>query len=166
MDQQDVIRAIKEHIIHRFGLPQTVVADRGTVFFGDQVQASANDYGFEFTHSNPYYARGNVQAESTNKILKGIIERMVEDKSRMWHDALYEALWSYRTYKRTAIVVTPFMLAYGHDVILPIEVTVRAVKRAGSGQLGLKFVWVFQALGWVKLVRKKVGPGSGQTQIC
>lgn len=37
VNQQDIIQAIKERIIHRFGIPQHLVADRGTVFFGKEV---------------------------------------------------------------------------------------------------------------------------------
>ena len=59
VDQQDIIKTIKKHIVHRFGLPQHVVANRGTVFFGEQVKAFANEYGIEITHSTPYYAQGN-----------------------------------------------------------------------------------------------------------
>ena len=70
VDQQDAIKAIKECIIHIFDLPQTIVAERCTVFFGDQVWAFAHEYGFEFTHSTHYYAQGNGKAESTNKILE------------------------------------------------------------------------------------------------
>ncbi|XP_058202642.1 uncharacterized protein LOC131317077 [Rhododendron vialii] len=34
VNQQDVIKDIREKIIHRFGIPQHLVADRGSVFFG------------------------------------------------------------------------------------------------------------------------------------
>ena len=61
------------------------------MFFGEQVKEFANEYGIEFTHSTPYYAQGNGQAESTNRVLKGIIERMIEDKPRIWHETLSEA---------------------------------------------------------------------------
>ncbi|XP_028052383.1 uncharacterized protein LOC114256884 [Camellia sinensis] len=79
---------IKENIIYRFGLLQHIVADRGIVFFGEEVQALAKEYGIELSHSTPYYALGNGQAKSTNKVLKGITERMIEDKPRIWHNAV------------------------------------------------------------------------------
>ena len=34
VNQQAVIKILKENIVHRFGLPQHLVADRGPVFFG------------------------------------------------------------------------------------------------------------------------------------
>ncbi|XP_038697984.1 uncharacterized protein LOC119995543 [Tripterygium wilfordii] len=116
--QQDMIKVIKESIIHRFGLSHNIMTDQGTVFFGDPVQAFALTYGFEISHSTPNYAQGNGQAKSTNKVLKNIIERMVENRPRAWHEALSEALWAYMTSKRTAIRATPFMLTYGYDIVL------------------------------------------------
>ena len=43
---------------------------------------------------------------------------------------LSEALWAYRTSKRSSTWVTPFLLTYGQYAMLPIEVLVRSAKRA------------------------------------
>lgn len=43
---------------------------------------------------------------------------MIEEKPRM----LSEALWAYRTSKRKA-VTTPFAPTFGHDAMLPMEIT-------------------------------------------
>ena len=34
---KDVIEFIKEHIIHRFKIPQSITTDQGTVFMGDEI---------------------------------------------------------------------------------------------------------------------------------
>ncbi|XP_058198502.1 uncharacterized protein LOC131314021 [Rhododendron vialii] len=92
VDQQDVIKVMKERIIHRFGIPEHFVADRGSVFFGAQVWAFTSQFNIQLSHSTPYYAQGNGQAESTNKTLIGIIEKMVEENPRVWHELLSDAL--------------------------------------------------------------------------
>ncbi|XP_028100165.1 uncharacterized protein LOC114299587 [Camellia sinensis] len=130
MNQSDIIKIIKENIIHRFDLPQHIVADRETIFFGEEVQAFAKEYGIELSHSTPCYVHGNGQVELKNKVLKGIIKRMIEDEPRIWHEVLSKALWSYRTSKRTTTGITPFMLTYGHDAFLPMEVTVKSLRVA------------------------------------
>lgn len=48
VNQEAIIKAIRERIIHRFGIPQHLVADRVTVFFGQQVQAFAYQYKVTF----------------------------------------------------------------------------------------------------------------------
>ena len=49
---------------------------------------------------------------------------MVEDNPRECHTILLEALWAYRTSKRSSTGVNPFALVYGHDVVLPMEINV------------------------------------------
>ena len=43
---------------------------------------------------------------------------------------LSEALWAYRTSKRSSTRVTSFLLTYGQNAILPMEVLVRSARRA------------------------------------
>ncbi|KAK9750080.1 hypothetical protein RND81_02G171800 [Saponaria officinalis] len=80
----------------------------------------------------PKYAQANGQAESTNKIIKNGIARMIKDNPREWSDLLLDSLWAYRTSKRDAIDCTPYELVYGHEAILPVEVTVRTIRVNGQ----------------------------------
>ena len=50
---------------------------------------------------------------------------------------LFEALWAYQTSKRSNTGVTPFILTYGQDAMLPIEVIVRSSRRALQNYLEL-----------------------------
>ena len=70
----DVVRFVKEHIIHRFGIPQTITLMRSSL----------------------YYAHANGQAEASNKSLIKLIKRKINEHPRKWHDKLAEALWAYR----------------------------------------------------------------------
>ncbi|XP_058185787.1 uncharacterized protein LOC131303013 [Rhododendron vialii] len=130
VDQQEVIKVIEERIIHRFRLPEHLVADRGTIFMGEQVVNFAAQQNIIISNSTPYYAQGNGQAESTNRTLVNIIEKMVEDNPRALHKLLSEALWAYRTSKKEATNITPYMLVYGHDPVLPMEVAVKSTRIA------------------------------------
>ena len=82
VNQADVITFLKEDIIHRLGLPETITVDRGTVFMGDAIQSFVNNHSFKFTHSTPYFAQANGQAEASNKVLKGNLEKMITDNHR------------------------------------------------------------------------------------
>ncbi|XP_059671013.1 uncharacterized protein LOC132316553 [Cornus florida] len=132
--QEDVIRFIK-HVIHRCGIPESITTDRGSALVAKEVQAFAAEYGIKLLNSTPHFAQGNGQAKSSNKTLKGIIEKMVEDNPRVWHELLSEALWAYRTSQRLSTGVTPFMLTYGHDAVLPMEMTVRSMRFALQNNL-------------------------------
>ena len=44
---EDVISFVKEHIIHRFGIPQTITTDGGLVFISEEFRKFADDTGFK-----------------------------------------------------------------------------------------------------------------------
>ena len=56
-EQKDVIQFIKEQIIHRFGIPQSITTDQGTMFIGDEMTYFAKDYGIQLIRSTPCYAQ-------------------------------------------------------------------------------------------------------------
>jgi hypothetical protein len=56
MTHTEVIGFITEHIIHRFGIPQTLTTDQGTSFVAKEVRDFVNSYGIKLLNSSPYYA--------------------------------------------------------------------------------------------------------------
>jgi hypothetical protein len=63
---KDLINFIKEHVIHRFGIPQTITTDGGSVFISEEFRKFAADVGIKLIRSSPYYAQANGQAEASN----------------------------------------------------------------------------------------------------
>ena len=55
-EQKDVIQFIKEQIIHRFGIPQSITTDQGTMFTGDEMTYLTKDYDIQLIRSTPFYA--------------------------------------------------------------------------------------------------------------
>ncbi|XP_024197604.1 uncharacterized protein LOC112200825 [Rosa chinensis] len=52
----EVIRFIEQHIIHRFGIPETITTDRGSVFIAEAVIERMAEYKITMQQSTPYYA--------------------------------------------------------------------------------------------------------------
>ena len=113
MTHTEVIKFITEHIIHRFGIPQTLTTDQGSSFMSHQVREFAESYNIKLRNSSPYYAQANGQAGSINKILIKLIKKKIEDNPRRWHDLLSEALWAHRISRHGATKVTPYEIVYG-----------------------------------------------------
>jgi hypothetical protein len=89
---RDVINFIKEHVIHRFGIPHTITTDGGSVFISDEFKKFAADMGIKLIRSSPYYAQANRQAEVSNQRLIKLIKRKIDEYTRRWHEVLSEAL--------------------------------------------------------------------------
>ena len=128
VEQKDAIQFIKEHIIHRFGIPQSITTYQGTMFTRDEMTYFAKDYGIQLIRSTHFYAQANEQVEASNKVLISILEKMLEDNPRDWHIILSKTLWTYRTYKRGYIGVSPYSLTYRQDAVLLVSVVVPSLR--------------------------------------
>ena len=115
---KEMIEFVKEHIIYRFGIPQTITTDQGTMFTSDEFEEFATGMGIKLLNSSPYYAQANGQAEASNKGIINLIKRRVDEQPKKWHTTLNEALWAYRMACHEATKVSPYQLVYGHEVVL------------------------------------------------
>jgi hypothetical protein len=135
MTHKEVIGFITDHIIHRFGIPQTLTTNQGTSFVAKEVRDFVNSYGIKLLNSSPYYAQANGQAESSNKTLVKLIKKKIEDNPKRWHEVISEALWAHRICRHGATKVTPFELVYGQEAVLPVEVNLGAYRLAKQNGL-------------------------------
>jgi transposase InsO family protein len=70
---ENMIEFVKEHIIYRFGIPQTITTDQGTQFTSSEFREFAESMVIKLLNSSPYYAQVNGQVEASNKIVIKII---------------------------------------------------------------------------------------------
>jgi hypothetical protein len=128
MMHQEVISFVQEHIIHHFGIPQTLMIDQGVSFMSHQFQEFAASMMIKVLNSSLYYAQAKGQVESSNKTLLKIIKKKIDEFPRKCHEVLSEALWAHRTTKHGVTKVTQFKLVYGQEVMLPIEVNLQSCR--------------------------------------
>jgi hypothetical protein len=138
MTHREVIEFITGHIIHRFGIPQTLTTDQGTSFISKEVHEFVDSYGIKLLNSCPYYAQANGQAESSNKTLVKLIKKKIEDNPKRWHEVLSEALWAHRISRHGATKVTPFELVYVQEAVLPVVVNLGAYRLAKQNNLNVE----------------------------
>ena len=135
MTHREVIEFITEHVIHRFGIPQTLTTDQGSSFISKEVRDFVESYKIKILNSSPYFAQANSQVESSNKILIKLIKKKIEENPRRWHEVLSEALWAHRISRHGATKVTPFEFVYGQETVLPVEVNLDAYRMAKQNDL-------------------------------
>jgi hypothetical protein len=56
---KEVIIFVQEHIIHRFGIPQTLAIDQGASFMSHQFKEYAGSLKIKLLNSSPYCAHAN-----------------------------------------------------------------------------------------------------------
>nr|XP_033509644.1 uncharacterized protein LOC117274466 [Nicotiana tomentosiformis] len=65
----------------------------------------------------------NRVVKAANKNIKKILRKMV-DNFKKWHEKLPFSLLGYRTTVRMSTGETPYLLVYGTEVVIPIEVEI------------------------------------------
>ena len=113
---------VKECIVYRFEIPQTITTDQGTMFTSEEFRDFAASMGIKLLNSSPYYAQANGQVETSNQIMIELIKKKIEEQLRKWYLTLNEALWAYRMACHGSIKSSPYELVYGHSVVLPWEI--------------------------------------------
>nr|XP_027090324.1 uncharacterized protein LOC113711359 [Coffea arabica] len=122
-----VTNFLRDHIICRFGVPETLITDNAKNLNNDMVDGLCEQFKIRHRNSAIYRPQMNGAVEAANKNLKKIIRKMTE-KHRDWHEKLPYALMAYRTSIRTSTGATPYSLMYGMEAVLPAEVEIPSLR--------------------------------------
>ncbi|MCO5581475.1 hypothetical protein L7F22_035360 [Adiantum nelumboides] len=129
-DAHTTAKFLYEQVSTRYGLPIEIVSDRGKHFLNETIEHLLDEFMVIHKKSAPYHPQANDQAESTNKILKDVLTKIVSGSKTDWEMKLYSVVWAYRVAYKTAIGTTPFNMVYGLDAILPLEFLIPTMRVA------------------------------------
>jgi transposase InsO family protein len=113
------------NIIHRFGVPNSIITDNGTQFTGKKFLDFCEDHHIHVDWAAVAHPMTNGQVERANgMILQGLKPRIYNDLNKFgkrWMKELPSVVWSLRTTPSRATGFTPFFLVYGVEAILPTD---------------------------------------------
>jgi hypothetical protein len=61
------------------------------------------EYGVKHNIATPYHPQTSGQAKTSNKQIKNILQKTVDDMGKKWKYKLHDTLWAYRTSYKTPI---------------------------------------------------------------
>ena len=77
----------------------------------------------ELRFTSVAHPQANGQAEVANRIILDGLKKRIEKSRNNWVDEILPILWAYRTTCRVTTNATPFMLAYGAEAVVPVEIS-------------------------------------------
>ena len=129
---KDVTRFIWKNIVCRFGIPKSIVSDNGPQFDSRIYQDFCQELKILNLYSTPRYPQSNGQAEASNKTLLTALKKRLDSANGKWVEKLPEVLWAYRTTARKPTGVSPFVLTYRMEAVIPTEIGLPTVRAATS----------------------------------
>ena len=105
----------------QFGTPRALITDNGTHFCNKVIDKVLKKYGVHHRTSLAYHPQSNGQAEVSNREIKSILEKTVNNSRKDWSKKIENALWAYCTAFKTPLGMSPFRLVYGKACHLPVE---------------------------------------------
>ena len=101
-------------------MPSSPTERSGTHFVNRIIQDLSEKFRIKHRLSTPYHPQINDLVERFNQTLCEKLAKMAEETT-MWDEFIDPALMTYRTTKHATMGVTPFLLVYGREVVLPID---------------------------------------------
>jgi hypothetical protein len=125
-DAKSSKRMSEEIIFPRFCVPRMVISDGGTHFIDKNFHNYLSRHGIHQNIATPYHPQTSGQAETSNKQIKNIQQKTVNEMGTAWKDILPDALWAHRIAYKTPLGMSPYQLVYGETCHLPIELEFKA----------------------------------------
>ncbi|XP_047251417.1 uncharacterized protein LOC124886614 [Capsicum annuum] len=117
-----VVAFSRRNIFSRFGVPRTIINDGGSHFSNKMFRATLAKYRVkQHKVATPYYPQTKGQVEISNREIKAILAKTVNDSRKDWSRKLDDALWAYQTAFKRPNGMSPYQLVYGKMCHLPIK---------------------------------------------
>jgi hypothetical protein len=125
LDGKTALKFVKDTMV-RFGIPHSIITDNGSNLSQGEVEEYCHHNRICLDLASVAHPQSNGQVERTNGlIMSGIkprLEALLHRAAGAWAEELPSVLWSLRTTPNRSTGLTPFILVYGAEVILPSDV--------------------------------------------
>jgi len=117
-------------IIHRFGIPNSIITDLGTQFTGSTFWDFCDDRGIVVKYVSVAHPRANDQVERANgMIIDALKKRLYTENDRVPGRSMKElsaVVWGLQTQASRNTGVSPYFMVYGSEAVLPSDITFRS----------------------------------------
>ena len=126
-DAATVARILFDEIICRWGAPRSILTDRGQQFLSVLIKELCKLFQIVKINTSAYHPQTNSACERMNSFILQSLRALCNKNQTDWHEKLQSIMLAYRTTPASrSIKHTPFMLMYGQEYRLPIDVALSA----------------------------------------
>nr|XP_019068093.1 uncharacterized protein LOC104646966 [Solanum lycopersicum] len=140
----------RNNLICRFGLPDSIITDNGANLNSHFMKEICEQFKITHRNSTAYRPQMNGAIEATNKNIKKILRKIIDNHTG-WHEMLPYALLGYRTTVRTSIGAIPYLLVHGTEVVIPVKVEIPSLRIIQEAKL-TDVDWVRNRVEYLALI--------------
>ena len=119
---QEVDRIIRDQIICRWGVPDTLISDRGVNYMSAVMKKLCDRYCIKFYHTSGHHPQSNANCERMNSFISQMLRAKCAADQHSWPEYLQPVMFEYRASPdTTSTAVSPFQLMTGQVKHLPID---------------------------------------------
>jgi transposase InsO family protein len=119
-----------DEIIHRFGLPNSIITDLGSTFTSSTFWDFCDDRSIAVKYVSVAHPRANGQVKRANgMILDALKKRLYRENNEapgQWLKELPTIIWGLCTQPSRNIGVTPYFMVFGSEAVLPADIAFQA----------------------------------------
>ena len=116
-----VARVVHAEWIARYGVWEQLHSDRAVQFEAAVFADLCATFGIEKTRTTVYRPQANGKCKRLNRTLMAMLRRAVQKRPYDWEPLLAPVLQAYRSTISESTGFTPYRLAYGREMRLPID---------------------------------------------
>ncbi|UYV70258.1 K02A2.6-like, partial [Cordylochernes scorpioides] len=114
---ETVARILISDVISHYGVPKTILSDRGSVFMSRVFKSCCYTLGVEAVHTTAWRPQSNVAAERLNRTVIESLRKCASGSS--WDELLPLVAMSIRSTLHASTGYSPAKLLYGYEMRLP-----------------------------------------------
>ena len=114
-----VADALVEHIFSKFGIPDTILTDRGTEFLSKLMKRFTTLYGIKHNLCTAYHPESNGALERSHGVLHLYLRHYINNNQTNWDKFINMSMFAYNTSVNRNTGFTPYELLFGHIANVP-----------------------------------------------
>ncbi len=123
---EELVDFFVKRIVLQHGAPFFLISDRGKCFKADFAEKLFKAFQTNHLQTTAYHPQCNGQVERFNHTCAQMISMYVNTLHNDWDEYLDYITFAYNTSRHASTGMTPFLLLYGREALLPVDVALGA----------------------------------------
>ncbi|GJW56044.1 reverse transcriptase domain-containing protein [Tanacetum coccineum] len=125
-----VKKFVWDNIVCRFGLPGKIISDNGKQFRDNPFKDWCENLCIRQCFAFVKHPQANSLVERANRSLGEGIKPRLEERSKNWLEEVSHVIWAHRTMIKSSNEETLFLLTYGAETVIPVEIGMPTLRTA------------------------------------